>query len=200
MTTGIDVNAICKASSFDPARIERMMAEKTQTALHLASRFVAQHAKHSMRYRRRASNPGDPPSAHEGSLRDVAFAFDSSTGTYVIGPAYRQFNFQGGLFSRVPIPEVLEFGNVDVRVVEKRWRFGNSKWRRADLRRKENKGALGFLRSSQLGVIEVNEAERGGRPMFVQYRARSYTLAARPFMGPALMEELPKFEGLIARN
>jgi len=67
--------------------------------------YVRTTARRSVRKRKRSSDPGSPPSSHEGGYkRSIFFAYDPSSESVVIGP---RADF-GGKNSNVP--ELLEFG------------------------------------------------------------------------------------------
>jgi hypothetical protein len=77
----------------------------SQAALRVLSRFgafVRTRARTSIRPRKAASRPGQPPSSHEGSLRRlILFAYDRARRSVVVGPA---------AFRRGAAPALLEYG------------------------------------------------------------------------------------------
>jgi len=91
---------------FDRPAVQRAIDPARRRALSKAGAFVRQRAKTSMRKRRGTSRPGQPPFAHEGSLRRmVLFGYDPRTESVVVGPVgFRRNGSSGGA------PSVLEFG------------------------------------------------------------------------------------------
>ena len=91
-----------KSLFFDRPAVQRAIDPARRRALSKAGAFVRQRAKTSMRKRRGTSRPGQPPFAHEGSLRRmVLFGYDPRTKSVVVGPVG---------FRRGKAPSVLEFG------------------------------------------------------------------------------------------
>ncbi|MEO0511798.1 MAG: hypothetical protein AAF108_02760 [Planctomycetota bacterium] len=69
-----------KSLFFDRPAVQRAIDPARRRALSKAGAFVRQRAKTSMRKRRGTSRPGQPPFAHEGSLRRmVLFGYDPRT-------------------------------------------------------------------------------------------------------------------------
>jgi hypothetical protein len=134
-----------------------------------------------MRRRKKSSAPGQPPSAHatEGhSLKTILFAFDRSQ-SVIVGPV--QMNqVTDTITARTTVPALHEFGETAM-ILEKRWvpTVGQpSRWRRMDRRRS--------LR------LYANGRE--------QTRRRAVQYPKRPFMGPALEAEAPKFPNLFGNS
>ncbi|RPI59140.1 MAG: hypothetical protein EHM48_09340 [Planctomycetaceae bacterium] len=131
--------------------------------------FVRRAAKSLIRKRKKASEPGSPPSSHTGLLREfIYFAYEPFTQSVIIGPVKTNQVFFDGDGEPVTgtVPEVLEYGG-SIRVREV---FQYGKWRRADLR---------------------SRRKLAGLPS----RLRKVTIAARPYMAPALVsakEDLAK--------
>jgi len=87
---------------FDRPAVRRAIDPARRRALSKAGAFIRQRAKTSMRQRRGTSRSGQPPFAHEGSLRRmVLFGYDPRTESVVVGPVG---------FRRGNAPSVLEFG------------------------------------------------------------------------------------------
>jgi hypothetical protein len=132
--------------------------------------FVRRTAKFSIRKRKKVSDPGDPPHSHTGILRRfIFFGLADNDSNVVIGPAKTNQVFfdADGKPVRGTVPQVLEEGG-RIRVLEV-FRFG--RWERADLRSRRRLGGL-------------------------PTRLRTVKIAARPFMGPALRENLPKVDDI----
>jgi phage gpG-like protein len=91
-----------KAMFFDRPRVQRAVSHANRRALSRAGAFVRTRARTSMRKRRGTSRPGQPPYAHEDSLRRmILFGYEPSREAVVVGPA----GFRGSA-----VPSVLEFG------------------------------------------------------------------------------------------
>jgi hypothetical protein len=155
---------------FDKARVVRAVDKARRAVLSKAGAFIRQRAKTSMRKRKAISAPGQPPSAHEGSLRRfLYFGYDPGADTVVVGPAATNQVFFGR--DRKPVtgtvPSVLEYGGqITIFEVHK-----HGTWQRADLRSRRR---LAGLRT----------------------RYRTVTIRPRPYMRPALTAELPRLPAL----
>jgi hypothetical protein len=155
---------------FDKDRVVRAVDKARRAVLSKAGAFVRQRAKTSMRKRKAISAPGQPPSAHEGSLRRfLYFGYDPGADTVVVGPAKTNQVFFGR--DRKPVtgtvPSVLEYGGqITIFEVHK-----HGTWQRADLRSRRR---LAGLRT----------------------RYRTVTIRPRPYMRPALTAELPRLPAL----
>jgi len=92
-----------KAMFFDRAKIKGAADRATRKVLSKFGAFVRQTAKGSIRKRKKASQPGTPPSSHTGLLkRLIFFGFDPVKRSVVIGPA--------PLRAAVEAPPLLEYG------------------------------------------------------------------------------------------
>lgn len=108
-----------KALFFDKTAVERAADKAKLRALSKFGAYVRRTAQQSMRYRKSASPPGQPPSAHKSKrlaalkrlkrakyngalLREMLFfAYDQRTQTVVVGPLG---------FKNSPVPALHEFG------------------------------------------------------------------------------------------
>ena len=129
--------------------------------------FVRTAARSSIRKRKKASAPGQPPSSHEGSLkRFLLFYYDPQAETVVIGPQRTSTAATG--VGGEPATQVLEYGgDVLMHEVQRKGRW---------VRRPPRAAA--------------KEAGYGART-----RVRRARVAARPYMAPALeraMKDLAK--------
>lgn len=76
-----------KLDFFDTERVMKKVDAATRRALSRVGAFVRTRARTSIRKRKDVSQPGQPPSSHEGSLRRlIFFAYDQSAKSVVIGP------------------------------------------------------------------------------------------------------------------
>jgi hypothetical protein len=88
---------------FDRSHVLNAMGKETARVMSKFGAFVRRDAKGSIRRRKRASAPGQPPSSHTGLLRDfIFFASDTLAKSVVIGPAR--------LNGRGIAPALLEYG------------------------------------------------------------------------------------------
>jgi len=133
---------------FDRKKVLRAVDKATRRVLSKAGAFVRTTAKHSIRRRKRVSQPGQPPSSHMGLLKHlILFGYDRRRQTVVVGPL--KLNQKIG-----NAPEALEHGGASI----------------------------------------VAEGLRNRR------RKRRVRIKARPFMGPAMAKETPKFPKLWANS
>ena len=154
---------------FDAPRVMAAVDAAKRKNLTQQGAFVRTAARSSIRKRKRPSEPGQPPSSHAGLLRDfIFFAYEPFTQSVVIGPAKTNQVFfdKDGQPVTGTVPEVLEYGgSIFIREV-----FKHGGWQRADLRSRRRLAGL-------------------------PTRTRKVTIAARPFMAPALVsakEDLAK--------
>jgi len=93
-----------KRMFFDRTAVRNKTDKATRRVLSKFGAFVRQTAKRSIRKRKRASRPGQPPSSHTGLLkRFIFFGFDVARRSVVIGPV-RLTQKTGD------VPHVLEYG------------------------------------------------------------------------------------------
>lgn len=171
---------------FDTDFVRDRVDAESLRRLSLAGAFVRQRARHSVRPRRRVSRPGEPPSSHNGRLRQgILFGLDPGKRSVVIGPRKLNIVFFGdqGRPLKGLVPQVLEFGGAVTaieRQIDLTFLGKGVIWVRADLRSKYKR----------------NEDNAAGR-----LRKRTVLIAARPYMRPALDQEAGKlpefFVGLI---
>jgi hypothetical protein len=136
----------------------------TRRVLSKFGAFVRRTAKSSIRKRKKASEPGQPPSSHTGLLKKfIWFGYEPNQHSVVIGPA--RLTSKTG-----ETPEILEHG--------------------------------GFLRLQQDTVLRVGGSGRDAKGRFTQGRRKKVrkgtklSIAARPYMGPAMDKETPKLPGM----
>ncbi|MEQ9616668.1 MAG: hypothetical protein RLN60_01395 [Phycisphaerales bacterium] len=97
------INMKVKDLFFDRPKVRRGVDRAKRRALSKAGAFIRQRARTSIRNRKGAASPGQPPRSHEGSLRRlILFGFDRASDSVVVGPA--SLNRPG------EAPNVLEFG------------------------------------------------------------------------------------------
>lgn len=157
---------------FDRKEVIDAVGRARAAALSKAGAFVRTAARSSIRKRKRASAPGQPPSSHVGLLKNfIFFSFDPIPKSVVVGPEkLNQRAFIGQNLIVGTVPHVLEFGGTEG-IREKR--LSRGKWT-----------AMGHRRPRPGQKTRVRRA---------RYRAR-------PFMNPALEREAPKFADLWANS
>jgi len=88
---------------FDKARVIRAVDKARRAVLSKAGAFIRTTARHSLRRKKGAAPPGQPPHSHTGLLkRFLYFAYEPASDSVVIGPA--KLNKPGAA------PRVLEHG------------------------------------------------------------------------------------------
>lgn len=165
---------------FDRQIVIDAVGKATAGVLSKAGAFIQRAARSSLRRRKRTSEPGEPPSVHTNdrvaTLKNIWFSFDPANTSVVVGPlklnqvTEKRTGVQ--MVGRTTVPELHEFGGVAV--VREVQYAGSSRWFRQDLRRRLS-------------------ADK-------KYRRRNVVYRKRPFMGPAMIKEVPKFEGLWANS
>lgn len=170
---------------FDSAKVKASLDAGTRKALSKCGAFVRTKSKTSLRYRKKASAPGQPPSVHRAGsftrenkktgvrratspLKElIYFAWDSRTKSVTVGPIP---------FARTGTPARLEHGGA-ARVVK-------LDPLPATTRRAGKAQAANYRRLVQEGRIAV--PPRGRKVLSIPF-------AARPFMHPAMVSQVGKF-------
>lgn len=94
--------ASMRANFFDRDKVMKAVAAADRRALSKFGAYVRTRARSSIRTRKKASAPGQPPSSHKGWLKQhLYFAWDQATRSVVVGPAQ---------LGRGTAPRALEFG------------------------------------------------------------------------------------------
>ena len=107
----MDIRFDIKAMFFDRKAVLGAVDRATRNVLSKFGAFVRTTAKHSIRKRKAISQPGQPPSSHVGTLRDlIYFGYDTTSRSVVIGPTPFR--------STVEAPPLLEYGGT-ARLVRK---------------------------------------------------------------------------------
>jgi hypothetical protein len=87
---------------FDRPAVINAVGRARASSLARVGAYIRIVARRSMRRRRAIAEPGKPPSAHAGDLKEkIYFAYDSSSESVVAGPV----KFKEGI-----VPGLLEFG------------------------------------------------------------------------------------------
>lgn len=192
---------------FDRRAIIDRIGRARAAVLSKAGAFIRRGAKGNIRYAKSASKPGNPPHAHatqkggkDSPLRElIYFAYDDRTNSVVIGP----MPFRG----TAVVPRVLELG-------------GTAPGRKNPLRRLRRVGDGGEIRlngpagrttkKNRFGSMvtytklqsqaQVDRANRLQEQLYGPLVIGPVSIAARPYMGPALEENLPKLPPLWANS
>jgi len=188
-TPVVDTLIKFQSGFFDRQKVIKSLTKTEQGVMSRFGAFVRTHAqglmlrhvvrrgfgvKSKVTNRDGYSKPGEPPYVHEGSLvKRLYFAYDPATHSVVVGPDRLNMVFfdKNRKPIRGTVPGVLERGG-QVTILERQRRSGE--WVRADLRTRRFWGHM-------------------------PTRYRTVTIAARPYMNPSLMAELPKFAPLFAK-
>ena len=144
-----------------PKAVTSRTDRELRNRLHNFGRYVRQTAKRSMRKRKKSSEPGKPPSAHEGMIKKkMVYAVDMAAKNVVIGPM---------LYSR-RMAHVVEYGGDPIVLLRPWWPVSDPVER--------------FR-------IERRIRARGDNPHARRHRVRRrIKYEARPFMRPAFKKEI----------
>ena len=105
------IGMVTKHMFFDRDKVRKRTDAGTQRVLSRFGAYVRTTVKHSIRKRKRISDPGEPPSSHTGLLRRfIFFGYDHGRRSVVIGPM--RLNQKVG-----DAPAALEYGGTST-VVE----------------------------------------------------------------------------------
>ena len=188
---------------FDRQRVVSRIGRANAQIMAKAGAFIRRTAKGKIRYAKSPSKPGSPPHGHRGKygqspLRElIYFAFDERTNSLVVGPT----PFRG----MSNVPRTLELG-------------GMATGRKNPLRRIRRVGDGGEIRlggpacrttkKNRFGatvtyvrLTTAAQAARANELQEVLYGPLTIgpaSIAARPYMGPSLEENLPKLPSLWA--
>lgn len=180
MTQTIELGAGVTSLFFEKEFVLSKVNAGKAGRLSWAGSYIRTTAAQSIRSRRKPSAPGNPPSNHDGKLRDgILFSFDPATGSVVVGPRKLNILFFGGQGKPLKglVPQVLEFGG-DITAIQQ-------------LKNVPGKGPT-WMRMNLRRSIRPDDH----RPI----RNHRVTIAARPYMRPALdknVARLPSlFEGM----
>ena len=192
---------------FDRRAVIDRIGRAKAAVLSKAGAFIRRSAKGKIRYAKSVSKPGNPPHAHESKkggkdspLRElIFFAYDDRTNSVVIGPT----PFRGTAI----VPRVLELG-------------GSAPGHKNPLRRIRNVGDGGEIRIDGPGGRTTKKNRFGAMVTYTKLRTQAQadranqlqellygplvigpvSIAARPYMGPALQENLPMLPPLFANS
>jgi hypothetical protein len=205
----LQIDAVVRMTKmfFDRRAVIDAVGRANATVLAKAGAFIRRSAKGTIRYAKGVSKPGNPPHAHESTkhgkdspLRElIFFAYDDATNSLVVGPT----PFQGPAIA----PRVLELG-------------GTAPARKNPLRRIRKVGDGGEIRIDGPACRSTKKNRFGARVTYVHLRTQAQadranqlqellygpltigpvSIAARPYMGPALRDNLPQLPRLFANS
>jgi hypothetical protein len=164
--------------AFDGIAVMRSADDAKERAGKKIGAFVRRTARQltNKSGRKGASKPGEPPKRHRGDLRDrIVFAFDDATRKVVIGPTlFNAVYFDGdGKPVSGTVPSVLEYGGA-INVAEEQYPSG---W-------------LKTMRERGETPQEWRRIDHRKRRTTWPKRIRQINIAPRPYMLPALMENV----------
>lgn len=173
-----------KATFFDRAAITDKVEKAILRGHAQAGAYVRTVARRSMRKRKKASPPGQPPSVHKGGLKDLLFfGYDAARKTTVVGPVkFSAVRTKTQLATSLPVPGQQEHGGTSTMLKK----VFNRSGRKATERQKES-----FLRKIKDGSLVPQR-----RFTLVKAQAK---YPPRPYMGPALETSKSKLPELFAR-
>jgi hypothetical protein len=205
----LEIRAVAQVTKyfFDRRVVIDRIGRARAAVLSKAGAFIRRSAKGKIRYAKSPSKPGSPPHAHESKkggrdspLRElIFFAYDEQTNSVVIGP----MPFRGTAI----VPRVLELG-------------GTAPGHKNPLRRIRRVGDGGEIRldgpasrttkKNRFGAMvtyaklrtqaQADRANRLQEELYGPMTIGPISIAARPYMGPALQENLPKLPPIWATS
>lgn len=191
---------------FDRRAVVLAVGRANAMVMSKAGAFIRRTAKGSIRYSKNPSRPGQPPHAHRSKgnknspLRElIFFGFDERTASLVVGPT----PFRG----RAVVPRVLELSGTTAKrqnPLRRIRRVGDGGEVRIGGRSSATTKKNRFGKMVTYVLIQTPaQAERANRLQEELYGPLTIgptTIAARPYMGPALRRELPKLPPLFANS
>ncbi|RMF73572.1 MAG: hypothetical protein D6744_15450 [Planctomycetota bacterium] len=100
---------------FDKKSVKDRVSKANRKALSKAGAFIRRRARSSLRRRKKASQPGRPPSVHTSdrarTLKNILFAYEPLTESLVVGPVkLNQKTLLGPDLGDTTVPQLHEFG------------------------------------------------------------------------------------------
>jgi hypothetical protein len=196
MSFGYDV----KAMFFDRQAVIDAIGRANVKVLSRAGAFIQRRAKSSIRKRRRVSRPGEPPSSHVGTLRNlIYFGFDTRQRSVVVGPT--------PVGTVGVVPPTLEYGGpttVKKNLRRQRRRVGDGGEIRLDGYRgettKKNKDGKWVTYTKLTTQAQADRANRLNEELYGPETIGGGRIEPRPYMGPALRAEMPRLPTLWANS
>jgi hypothetical protein len=179
---------------FDLTAVRTPVDRASRRVLKGFGAFVRRAAKSSVRKRKKASEPGKPPSSHSGFLkRLIVFCYEAAFQNVVIGPLLFGRKVQDGKpVGRMTVPEVLEYGG-SVTLLEYQRDYTASG--RAQVI------AMGKDPDAWHRLGRKRIWHKKGQPLRIRaQRRRTINIAPRPLMRLAFEAERPKLRGMWANS
>ena len=179
---------------FDRKAVSDIVGKQAAKALGKAGAFVRRRARSSLRRRKKTSAAGTPPSVHSqdavATLKNIQFQFSPQSMSVLVGP----LKLNGASGAAVPgIQEHGESSTIFQYRFNEHW-FRTSKYNWRSARSKKKPSNPWRTRSKQsIARLRAGNANIETRQVVANY-------AQRPYMGPALTAELPKFPSLFGRS
>lgn len=85
-----------RGSFFDSAHVMRKADAMERKQLSKFGAFVRKRMRQSIRRRKKSAEPGNPPSAHSDTLKQIFFAWDDFKRSVVVGPIIFSVRDGGG--------------------------------------------------------------------------------------------------------
>jgi hypothetical protein len=194
------INFRIKDMFFDRRQVLDALGRANVKVLSRAGAFIQRRAKTSIRKRKRVSRPGEPPSSHVGTLRDlILFGYDTSRRSVVVGPL--------PIGTVGIVPPTLEYGGPAVSKKNPRRRQrrvgGAGEIRVGGFRGKTAKKTKGGQWVTYTRLVTQAQADRANRlneELYGPETIGSGRIEPRPYMGPALRAELPSLPALWANS
>jgi hypothetical protein len=189
-----------KAVFFDRRAVMDAVGRANQKLLSRAGAFIQRRAKSLIRKRKRASNPGEPPSSHVGTLRNlIYFGYDTANESVVIGPL--------PLGAIGIVPPTLEYGGESHARRNPRRKFrtigDGGEIRiggRQSITTKRNKDGK-FVTYAKLNTqAQADRANQLNAELYGPETMGGGHIGPRPYMGPAFIAEQPNLPVLWANS
>lgn len=204
---------------FDRAAVHNAIDEATRAVLMRFGAYTRRTAQQSIRSRKKASAPGQPPSSHTGILKhNIFFAFDPANKSVVVGPVYLTgVNTGSTPEGGKTVPSVLEFGGTVTRehylkpIKYKVGDFGHIRLggkanKTGGVRQLGSKYGTRNLIAARVKLKTQAMVDRANRieeqlvelNLYQFGNEKSYTvrIGPRPFMAPAFQKELGVLDAL----
>lgn len=166
----LDLSFAAKGFFTSELVLKNMDAAKRK-ALSKAGAFVRKRSRSSIKRRKTASKPGNPPHAHQGAIKLIYFAYDQASDSVVIGP----IPFAGVMAPGI-VTGTLEKGGA----IAVKQRVPMAQARKA----RSPRQAEAYKRKLQDGTAQASHTRTVTKLINIE---------ARPYMLPALESERPKF-------
>ena len=177
-------------STFNKNQVISNLSRLERRALSRAGSYVAETARRSLKKSRRQSRPGQPPYSHTEKLRNMIRTAVDSNRVMAIAGVLRRYDVE----SEGLAPPALEHGGVTKFVPSKGRKYRPGDYGVMELGRGNKTIQLpnGGTTKAVLAKIKTPEqlerANENLRKMNeLASKKKTVTIAARPFMGPALM-------------